>query len=310
MYTKIKSRTGDLEILTYRNAHSGHAFSIIPAFGALITSVRLGGVEVLDGPEKPESGINPAFRGSLLAPFANRVNHGRYSFQGKTYRLPVNEKARDNALHGFVYKQKFEVARESTGQDQILIELHSSYNGGQRGFPFPFDTRFTVVLDDREGLICTLEFVNTGNSDLPLTAGWHPYYTLQADAGRLLLKFPEGELLETDERMIPNGRTRKYEVFKDLAPIGERQFDNIFKFLNPGPRERILLKNPDNGITIETWQETSFFNYWVVYIPPERKSVAIEPMSGNIDAFNNGDGLTVIRPGKSKSGKFGLKRLD
>ena len=59
MFTKIKSRTGDLEMLTYRNAHSGHAFSIIPPFGALITSVRLGGIEVLDGLEKPKTGVNP-----------------------------------------------------------------------------------------------------------------------------------------------------------------------------------------------------------------------------------------------------------
>ena len=36
------------------------------------------------------------------------------------------------------------------------------------------------------------------------------------------------------------------------------------------------------------------FLYTVVYIPPARDRIAIEPMTGNTDAFNSDDGLIIL----------------
>ena len=38
----------------------------------------------------------------------------------------------------------------------------------------------------------------------------------------------------------------------------------------------------------------SGFNYLQLYIPPDRSSIAIEPMTCSVDAFNNGDGLIIL----------------
>ncbi len=308
MFTKTKSYIDDLEVLTYKNIHSDNAFSIVPGFGALITHVKLGGEDILDEPEHAELAQNPAFKTSLLAPFANRVDHGTYSFEKKTYHLPINEKARDNAIHGFVYKQKFELIKETITTDHVSIELKSNYTGDQPGYPFPFETYFIVELNEEDGLSCTLRFVNTGNTDMPLVAGWHPYYSLNADADQILMKLPQGDIIEVDDRMIPTGNLNKHNAFDQLTTVGDKIFDNIFKLKSSHKRARIILKNPKSGITLEIWQEPELFKYWVIYTPPGRKTIAVEPMTGNIDAFNNKEGLIVIKSGAKVSGKFGVKR--
>jgi aldose 1-epimerase len=44
--------------------------------------------------------LPPAGAGQLLAPWPNRVDHGRYSINGSAYQLDISEPARDNAIHG------------------------------------------------------------------------------------------------------------------------------------------------------------------------------------------------------------------
>jgi aldose 1-epimerase len=46
----------------------------------------------------------------------------------------------------------------------------------------------------------------------------------------------------------------------------------------------------------------------VIFTPPDenRDCIAIEPMSCNTNAFNNGDGLTILEPGEKFKGKYGV----
>ena len=56
------------------------------------------------------------------------------------------------------------------------------------------------------------------------------------------------------------------------------------------------------------WQETGTnkYNFLQVYIPPSREMIALEPMTSNIDAFNNKDHLIILEPGKKWSASFGF----
>ena len=61
--------------------------------------------------------------------------------------------------------------------------------------------------------------------------------------------------------------------------------------------------------SIRYWQETGpqKFNYMQVFMPPYGTSIALEPMTCNIDAFNNGDGLTNLAPGETLRAKAGVQ---
>jgi aldose 1-epimerase len=63
-----------------------------------------------------------------------------------------------------------------------------------------------------------------------------------------------------------------------------------------------VLRNPRKKIEVEFHPEKSY-PYLQIYIPPHRKSIAIENISGAPDAFNNGMGFTTLEPGGSVSFK-------
>ena len=59
-----------------------------------------------------------------------------------------------------------------------------------------------------------------------------------------------------------------------------------------------VLRNPVKKVEIEIHPEKSY-PYLQIYIPPHRKSIAIENLSGAPDAFNNGMGFITLEPGES-----------
>ena len=43
--------------------------------------------------------------GQILIPFPNRIEGGEYTFEGKTYSLPIDEHDRNTAIHGYGYRK-------------------------------------------------------------------------------------------------------------------------------------------------------------------------------------------------------------
>ncbi|MCJ7554163.1 MAG: hypothetical protein MUO34_09805, partial [Ignavibacteriaceae bacterium] len=66
--------------------------------------------------------------------------------------------------------------------------------------------------------------------------------------------------------------------------------------------------DPQQDIRLVTWQDAGEqkYNYLQIYIPPERKSISIEPMTSNVNSFNNGEGLLILEPGKIFTANYGL----
>ena len=54
------------------------------------------------------------------------------------------------------------------------------------------------------------------------------------------------------------------------------------------------------------YKKPSGVSLWFFYIPPDRSSIALEPMTCKANAFNNGDGLITLAPGESFEGSFGV----
>ena len=46
------------------------------------------------------------YASSIMFPFANRINNGKYTFMGEEFQLHCNEKKSNNALHGLIYNKK------------------------------------------------------------------------------------------------------------------------------------------------------------------------------------------------------------
>ncbi|MEM6378691.1 MAG: hypothetical protein AAF705_10765, partial [Bacteroidota bacterium] len=186
----------------------------------------------------------------------------------------------------------------------IICQYKSKGEEAYYPFLFQFSAAFTITEDT---FLVTLTVVNQDLDPIPFGYGWHPYFALGEGIETTELQLPELDLIGIDQRMIPTGKRYPYEDFLQSKPIGATVLDNCFATKeNEDQKIQIQLKGPKG--TLNYWQENHAGAYPFVqlFTPPTRKSIAIEPMTCNVDAFNNGDGLLKVEPGASSSASFGI----
>ena len=254
------------------------------------------------------------FTNAKLSPFAGRIRHGRYTLHDVPYALPVNYPEEDNACHGFVYDRPFEPARMELHDDHATCILRYQYDGTIHGYPFSYTLELKYTLTEHEGLICSTRVTNCSSSAMPLSDGWHHLFDLGEPIDRLKLKLSVAAMIDLDAQRIPTGGKAPFPEFSSPADIGTRHFDSCFVVRGSNGRSVTELSSERNDLHLSVWQESGAnrFKYLVVYTPPDRRSVAIEPMTSNVDAFNNGDGLMVLQPRQEYSSRMGivLKKRD
>lgn len=308
MFQKEISDFGPFNLYRFIHYDSGNGFELTPAFGGTLLQVHFGNIPLLDGYAGPdELAAYDWAKSAILAPFSNRLRGGSFRWQGKAYSFPINEPSTGTALHGFSLPQDMEVFEESIGQDHADIRCLMDYAGDQLAFPFPFRLEVGYRMNLSGEFIMSLKARNTGNTDIPLVLGWHPYFRLPGDLSEWELTLPECRFVEVDEERVPTGKKQAFTIFREPLALGKVLLDNCFALKADGPgRARLQLRSSEG--VLEYWQETGFrkFNYLQLFIPPGRQSLAIEPMTGNIDAFNNQDGLISLPPGEEFQASCGF----
>src|SRR5262245_30441119 len=79
---------------------SGDQVAVATEVGATLRAYTAGGAEIVDGFALGEPAS--AGRGQVLAPWPNRLDGGRYAFDGVEGRAAIDEPERGNAIHGLV----------------------------------------------------------------------------------------------------------------------------------------------------------------------------------------------------------------
>ncbi|WNC14793.1 aldose 1-epimerase [Brevibacillus brevis] len=142
----------------------------------------------------------------------NRYANGEFTLLGRTYRLPVNEPAAGNHLHGFFYDCKWEVTE--TGQDEsesfVVIEQQvSKAHPAYLSFPHEFILSVRYSLSAK-GLQQAVKVTNKGNSPMPCLLGFHTALNAPFSPGStrddMKMEITIGERWELDNRMLPTGK--------------------------------------------------------------------------------------------------------
>lgn len=261
--------------------------------GAALTSLILDDVELI----KPFSGYH--FESSLLFPFPNRLSNGTFKFEGKEYVFHKNDLGRPNALHGIIHDMHFQIKQTSPTK----LDLELDYTGDLDEFPFHFSFSIFYELQE-EALTINVAVKNRGDVKFPFGFGWHPYFKL-IDKSLTRLKLPTCEKVHVNENLIPTGRTTPYLDFNEKATLIGHELDHCLALLKDQNRHTTLLEL-DIGIDLELWQDGQF-SFLQVFTPGDDLTLALEPMTCNVDALNTGDGLMVLDSGDSWSGAFGLR---
>ena len=313
VYTVNKTTFGKYQVVELKNKNTNEYLSVIPDFGgkihktALLTKKGLKSITDFDKDVK-ELTENKLYKNCLLVPFANRIRGGEYTFRNERYNLHINFPKQDHSIHGLVYNKPFSVAKIQVKDKSSSITLSYISQGDEPGYPFKYITSITYSLSPQK-IDFEVRVRNSDNKPIPLSVGYHPYFCLGNRVDDLMLRLPVKWRMVTDEKQIPTGRKELYFQYNKLSPIGSLHIDDCFTIGEINEERAVTtIYNPSDKTEIGLWQETgrNLFNYLQVYIPPHRRSIAIEPMTGNIDSFNNHKGLILLKPNSDFRGRFGI----
>ena len=249
--------------------------------------------------------LRPRYRGTLLAPWPNRVVDGRYTFAGETHQLDITEPERGHALHGLVCWERFELVE---GDSSRVTAYHRLVP--RAAYPFELELRARYTLGD-DGLTCRVTASNIGDRPAPFGVAGHPY--LVAGSGpvdRWTLELPATRVQQvTAGRLVPTGVTDVAGAgfdFREPRSLAGVEVDHAFTGLvaDADGLVRARVRAADGTGAQCTWDPASL--PWVQVhtadlLPPEpnRAGLAVEPMTCPPDAFNSHDDLRVIAPGGS-----------
>ena len=237
------------------------------------------------------------YSSSFLFPFPNRLAEGKYHIHGSTYQFPCNDFGNPNALHGFINDREFSVSEQTSDSVTALFE----YKGDLEYFPFPFSFSCKYLLEPA-ALSVFIEVKNTGSKSMPFGLGWHPYFYVNESVDNSMMKLPPVIQHELGEYSRPTGNTMDYPHFVSENSINEVELDDCFQITEHGSS---YIRFADQS-QLEIWQDPQF-SFLQIYIPGDRMSVAIEPMTCGVDAWNQSEVIPTLDSGELFKGSFGVR---
>jgi len=184
--------------------------------------------------------------GGIIGRYANRIAHGSFKLDGKTYSIPKNDG--DNALHGGTrgFDKVVWGAKETTDG----IELTYVSKDGEQGFPGTFTATVRYTLS---GSALRIEYSATTDKDTVLNLTNHSYFNLagqgKGDVLGHVLKIDASRMTPVDAALIPTGELKSVSGmpfdFRTPHAIGERiNSDDTQLQLGKGYDHNFVLDHP------------------------------------------------------------------
>lgn len=226
-----------------------------------------------------------SYASSILFPFANRVCGGNYSFEMHNFQLESNENESKNAIHGLVFNKVFQLKSKLLEDKQNTITFSYIEEDPPKGFPFPFKIDLTYILKNTS-LELKIEVENRSEKSFPFTLGWHPYFVVE-NFNNCVLEF------DSSKRVMMNQDLITTSIINNLAPkpypVETQNLDHCFVLQN----NKVSFRTPTYNIELSNSNNSKYLQ---LYTPPGEERIAIEPMTGISDSFNNKEGLKTLSP--------------
>ncbi|MEV6795667.1 aldose epimerase family protein [Streptomyces sp. NPDC051320] len=264
---------------------SGHGVRAeVLGYGAILHSLTVPDADgrpecvVLNLPTVADYAERSPFFGAVIGRYANRIAHGRFTLDGRTYQLPVND--RGHTLHGGPEGFHHRLWSAGPGPDghgdaavSVRLSLHSP--DGDMGFPGALDVSVTYTLDHHGTL--RLDYTARTDRPTPVNLTHHAYFNL-AGAGRgdvlaHTLAVDSDTYLPVTAEAIPCPASAPTAGtpfdFAEQRPIGARLnddsrqlrdaggYDHCWVLTRPGVpdemRRAARLAEPGSGRRMEVW---------------------------------------------------------
>ncbi len=287
---------------------AGDYHATVTELGAGLRALSLAGqplIRTYGADDIPAAGV-----GQLLAPWPNRIDHGRYSFSGQTHQLDLSEPVHDNAIHGLTRWASWRLIAQADDQVELGLDLL-----GRTGYPFCLELRAEYRLSADAGLEVTVSASNPGSRAAPFGTGAHPYFVASPGlVDECELELPAARWQPADDRGIPAGDPQDVVGsdfdFRTARKIGGTVLDHALTGLVTDADGRAWARLAGPTAQIAIWLGPGY-RWLQVFtgdpLGPEarRRALAIEPMTCPPNAFVTGIDLATVEPGAIVAYRWG-----
>ncbi len=264
-----------VEAFTLRNSNGMEVQAI--TYGGIITSLKVpdrDGMpgDVVLGYDTLQGYLEKSpFFGCIVGRYGNRIGKGRFTLDGQTYTLPINNG--ENHLHGGPqgFDKKNWKAEPFERADAVGVVFTHTSPDGDMGYPGTLDVKVTYTLTDDNAL--RFDYEATTDKATPVNLTQHTYFNLAgAGSGDVLgheVQMEADRYTPVDTGLIPTGELASVEGtpfdFRQPAAIGARidadhpqiaaggGYDHNFVFARTGSGlERVVrVHEPTTGRTMD-----------------------------------------------------------
>ncbi|MFN8378631.1 MAG: aldose 1-epimerase [Anaerolineae bacterium] len=239
----------------------------------------------------------------LLHPWANRLASDRYVVAGQQVSLEgaalINRDDSGLPIHGVSWAH---LAWRLVSENARQLRAQLNWNQPDRlaVFPFPHMLDMKVSLEGATLRVET-ELTPTGDHDVPLSFGFHPYFRLPGvPRAEWQLQLPAMTHLLLDARNVPADKEEPFEGYQGL--LGEQTFDDGYRL--SGPHAEFQLGGRGRRITVTLLEG---YTHAQIYAPAGKDFIAFEPMTAPTNALVSGSHLRLLKPGVSFHASFQVR---
>ena len=280
--------------------------TFVPGAGMVCCSMTHDGEEML-GQRYGLSGYlesGKTFGVPILAPWANRLGRMAYAVVhegGGIRRIDVHPDTPHmrfdsfgQPIHGLLRGsrdwQVLEVAATAT---EAWITGRLVFDQRRSDFSaFPFEHHIDLKATLRgTSLTFSTEIHATGQDEVPIAFGWHPYLTIPGlDRREWEVYLPFTRRCPLGDTLLPTGTREDVEPI--TGTLGDRHLDDLFADVANGTTAFIRGNGRKMSIRFDLG-----YDWAIVYGPPNRNHICVEPMTAASDPFSGQDPMEVVPRG-------------
>lgn len=216
----------------------------------------------------------------------NRTRFARFEFQGRVYQLEINWENKHNN-HGFLVSHPWKVASTmQIGNNQSITSTFATVDFPDVLRQYPHDLLFSMTYElNRSTLTQKVSITNRGTVTAPVGFGLHPWFCIDHEPEKWMIKLPVSYEWELDSELMPTGRLMNLGPYEALTKGINLQGIEMEKLFSIGdlPHTAVLSRK-DYEIRIQTSQ---LYKYWLIYtMGRANEIISIEPYTWVTNAPN------------------------